>query len=170
MYLIYSNVHQLCMTFSETCKTGYDQGFQKKVLSKCMDFSAHKTLIPVLDLTDYNRNCSIDLWYLQVLAGIDCNLNQIAQKIPLVSPSSRKIFLKNKEYAILHSGPELTCSGLYKRQVSCPTGSSFSLRETPFPDREALLLHPGTIGKDTMAHSPVEQGGRGEKGVNCQAC
>lgn len=169
MYLIYSNVCQVCMTFSETCKTGYDQGFQKKALSKCMDFSAHETLIPVLNLTDYNRKCSIDLWYLQRLAGIDCNLNQIAQKIPLVSPSCRKIFLKNKE-SVLPSWPELTCSGLYKRQVSCPTGSSFSLRKTPFPGREALLLHSGTIGKNAMTHSPVEQGGRGKKGVNHQDC
>lgn len=59
---------------------------------------------------------------------------------------------------------------IHKRQVSCPTASSFSIRETPFPGKEALLLHPGTVGKDIMSHSPVEQGDRGEKGVNGQAC
>lgn len=56
--------------------------------------------------------------------------------------------------------------GLHKRQVSCLTDSSLSLREIPFSGREALLLHPGTVGKDTMVHSPVEQGGRGKKRVN----
>lgn len=91
------------MTFSATCKMAM-VSFLKVALSKCMDFSAHKTLIPMLNFTNVKQKL---LYWSVVLtrAEIDCNLNQIAQKIALVSPSTRRIGLEKKEHVILPSRP-----------------------------------------------------------------
>lgn len=143
--------------------------FLKVALSKRTDFSAHKTLIPMLNFT--NAQQKLQYWFV-VLTGeeIGCNLNQIAQKIPLESPSPRKIFLENKEHVILPSGPEPACSGPRRRQISCPRNTSFSFRETPFPSWEAFLLYPGAVCKDTLFLLALCTRRQRWKGVNCQAC
>lgn len=43
------------------------------------------------------------------------------------------------------------------------------LRETLFPGREMLLLHPGAVDGHPGPRSHVEQGGKGETEVICQA-
>lgn len=111
--------------------------FLKESPSKCIDCSAHKILMPVFNLT-YNRNCCIDLWYRE---EIDCNLNQMAQKIPLVNLSTRKIIFENNEHVIFPSG--LSPPAQAHRGASPRAPCHLPLRETLFPGREMLLLHPG---------------------------
>lgn len=86
-------------------------------------------------------------------AEIDCNLNQIAQKIPFVSPSTRKILLENKEHVILPSGPGPTCSGPHGRQVRGPT-DIFLWEKPPFQAGKCCSSILGWC-VDTLAHSAL---------------
>lgn len=123
--------------------------FLKVTLSKCMDLSAHKT-ISVLTLTNIQQK---RLYWFVVLTGveIDCNLNRIAQKIPLESPSMRKILLQIKEFVILPRAPEPTCLGSPCRRPSAAPWHILLSQRNPLPGKEALLLHSGFANKDQLS-------------------
>ena len=86
-------------------------------------------------------------------AEIDCNLNQMAQKIPLVNLSTRKIIFENNEHVILPSG--LSPPAQVHRGGKPGAPCHLPLREPPFPGSGMLLLPPRAVGGHPGPNSPV---------------